>query len=224
MIVSRGNLQAVVNTTKQPPVLNNVYFEDGMTVAFNGQTIAVVGPVQEATREEVFVTETPNSSMTISAETVKEVLKNLPVDKLTGGLLEHCDVDPHAVFRLTDGKRKRTIAGKVYKRDYIPFRTVLQKARESEVVQRIELNRHRLRTLLEFMDKACPDASGEAPVYLEFTSNHDVIMRAVNPRTGQRALGYMSSYKDGEWLEPDSWERNLTSEKPRRAARRRNDA
>ncbi len=215
MIYSRSNLAAALITAKQPPILNNVHMAEGTTVAFDGKLLVAVSPVNERVKKEVPLPESEAGTLTVSAETIKEVLKNMPTDKRFHGLLEHCDVTSAGKFALTDGKRSRSITGKVFAKDFLDYKSVFQKAKSSPVATRVVLNRHRLKQMLDFLDKACPDGSNEAPVYLEFSEDRDVIARAQNPINGQRAIGYLTSYKaeEGQWLEPDEWERGITGEK-----------
>jgi hypothetical protein len=233
MILSRSNLLAVQATSKGSPILNNVHVAaDGSTVAFDGRALLAISPVNETVKAQVPLTDSgPIAASTISSETVREVLRGLPIDKKYRGLLEHCDLSAEGVFSLTDGKRSRSITAKLYNREFVDYKAVLRKGKSAKVVARVVLNRERLANLLTILDKACPDASGEAPVFLEFTAENDLVMRAANPITGQRAIAYMTSYKaeEGKWLEENEWERALTdgSTKPsttpttaRRAVRR----
>lgn len=227
MIYSRSNLQAVQCTGKSPAVLNTVHFVEGSTIAFDGKLLVAVSPVRDEVKAEIPEQETPAGTLplTISAETIKEVLKNMPTDKRFHGLLEHTDLDAAGTFRLTDGKRRRQIMGKIFSKDFINYKEIFQKAKQARVSNKVVLNRHRLKALLDFLDKACPDGSNESPVYLEFSEDQDVLVRALNPVNGQRAIGYMTSYKaeEGQWLEPDSWESGIAGDepKPKRVAKPR---
>lgn len=217
LIFSKSNLLAVLCSGKNPPLLRNVHFtEDGSTVAFDGKALVLVSPVRSETKSNVPLTESAPANLTISAETVKEVLKNMPSDKLFDGKLEHTDLNAKGVFATHDGKRGRSISGKVYNKEFIDYETVLKKARSSPTAVKVVLNRKRLASILAFLDAACPDKSGEAPVYLEFTEDNDVFVRAVNPINDQRGFAYMTSYKteEGQWLEADKWERDMTGEQP----------
>lgn len=223
MIYSRSNLSAVICSNKQPAVLNTVHFNQGTTIAFSGKVLVAVSPVKEEIKAEVPEIETEGSVLTMAAETVKEVLKNMPVDKKFHGLLEHADLDSKGTFKLTDGKRKRSISGKIFSKEFVDYQQVLSKAKESGTAVKVVLNRHQLGLLLDFLNKSCPDGSNESPVYLEFTNNQDVLIRAENPVNGQRAFGYMSSYKaeEGQWLKEDEWENSLTGGNRRVAVRRK---
>ncbi len=221
MIISRSSLQAVLCTNKTPPILDNVHFQtDGTAVAFDGKMLGVVSPVRTEIKEQIPIVETPGVAATMSSETIREVLKNMPVDKKFHGLLEHTDLTPEGTFKLTDGKRQRSLAGKPYSREYIDYRAVIRQI--GKPVVRVVLNRHRLKAMLDFLDKACPDGANESPAYLEFSESNDVTIRTVNPMNGQRALGYMASYKneEGKWLEPDEWEQSLVA-RPKATARLR---
>jgi hypothetical protein len=215
MILSRSNLLAYHATSKNSPVLNNLHVtNDGSTVAFDGAALLLVSPVLEARKETLPIKDSgPTKDITVSTDTIKEVLKALPVDKKFDGSLEHCDLSADGVFTHTDGPRDHTIRAKVYPRQYIDYRGVLSAAKASPVVARVVLNRDRLANLLTMLDKICPDGTGEAPVFLEFTQDNDIFMRAINPLNKQRAIAYMTSYKgeEGQWLEEDAWERHMTT-------------
>lgn len=212
MIYSRSNLVTALVTSKAPPILNNIHFVNGATIAFDGKLLVAVSPVNERVKGEVPLPESESGTLTVSADTIKEVLKNMPTDKKFHGLLEHCDVTSSGKFALTDGKRSRSITGKVFAKDFIDYKSVFRKAKESPAVVKVVLNRHRLKQMLDFLDKACPDGSNESPVYLEFSQDNDILARATNPINGQRAIGYLTSYKaeEGQWLEADEWESGLT--------------
>lgn len=218
MILSKGNLQAMHCTAKNPPILNHVHFtEDGTSVAFDGKMLVAVSPVSDKTREVVPLENSVGTGdVTVSVETVKEILKNMPSDKKFNGVLEHCDLDGEGKFTLTDGKRLRSITGKIFSREFLDFRKVFAKAKASPVKQRVALNRERLTKLLEFLGKVCPDGGNEVPVYLEFTEDGGVLARVEHLVTGQRALGYMTALqeaREGAWLEADGWEEGLAVKK-----------
>lgn len=219
MILSRSNLLAVQGTSKDSPILDNLHIaKDGTTVAFDGRALLAISPVTQEMQEKVTLTDTgPHANeqgITVSTESVKEVLKNLPLDKKFNGIREHVDLSPDGVFTIDDGKREKTIRAKVFPRPFINYRTLLRNAKQSPVSVRVVLNGKRLRNLLDMLNKACPDDSGESPIFLEFTQDNDIILRTINPINSQRALGYMTSYKgaEGQWLEEDMWERKLSTD------------
>jgi hypothetical protein len=109
--------------------------------------------------------------------------------------------------------RDRSIGAKVYTRAYFNYRHAFQKANEAASRVRVVLNRKRLISLLEALDRICPDSSGEFPVFLEFTNAGDVLMKAQGHH-GQRVLGFMKAYQGGEgaWMEPDAWERGMMND------------
>jgi hypothetical protein len=218
MILSRSNLLASQGTSKDSPILNNLHVTwDGSTVAFDGRALLCVSPVAVEMEDKVTLRDTgrPNSEtgVTVSTESVKEVLKNLPVDKKFDGVREHVDLSPAGVFTIDDGKREKTITAKVYPRQFVDYKAVLTNAKKSPAVARVVLNGKRLRNLLDMLDKICPDSSGDSPVFLEFTEDNDILIRAVNPLNSQRVVAYMASYKneEGQWLEEDEWEKNIST-------------
>lgn len=224
MIISKTSLQ-VLNITNNDkiPVLNNVHIrKDGTTIGSNGKTILAVSPVGTEVRKTLrdrIGDEELKDGLTISEETCKDVLKNIPRDIQFKGLLEHCnvkEVDAISVeFTMTDGKRPKTIKGKRWTREYIPFEEVFKRVMSSIKNVKVVLNRKRLISLLEAIDKACPDSTGNSPIYIEFSKDNDVIVRAMNYGNGQEVIGVMQSYKGAEssWLEESKWEKSLCGEK-----------
>jgi hypothetical protein len=224
MIISRSSLQ-VLNIIKNDkvPVLNNVHItQDGTVIGSNGKCIILVSPVTKEVRNNLkeLIGDDPINDpkgVTISEEAGKDVLKNMPKDTQFKGLLEHVNVIPdeedhRAVeFKLTDGKRPKAIRGRRWERDYIEYQKVLDRVNRTKEVKRVVLNRKRLLSLLDTIDKACTDTSGNSAVFLEFSEANDIIVRGVNYANGQRMIGVMQSYKgnEGEWLEQDEWEKKI---------------
>lgn len=227
MIVSKNSFQ-IVELTKSDnkvPVLDNICIEDnGTAVASNGKCILLVSPVKADTKKRLknILDEHPSDGVIVSSETVKHVLKDLPADRQFGGLLEHCDVErigQDCHIRFTDGKRRRSLVGKCYPRQYIPYRDivgpVLKTSNETNKNVRIVLNLRRLILLLGVIEKICPDTTGESPIWLEFTGDGNVIIRGINNINGQRCIGFMTSYKgiEGRWLVADEWEESYSIHK-----------
>ena len=219
MIISKQGLRVVEITTadNKVPVLNNVLIEeDGTCVGSNGKSILMVSPVKQETEDALknVLNKTEKAQMVVSADTIKQVLKDIPADKQFGGLLEHCDIEKQegeCRVRLTDGKRRRSFQGKLYPRKYLPYKKIVQPALSSRDGRKVVLNLKRLLALLSTIEKICPDTTGESPVWVEFT-NEQIIVRGLNNTNGQRVIGIMSTYKgiEGRWLDPDAWEVGLS--------------
>lgn len=234
MIVSKSGL-LVVELTKadnKVPVLDNVHIEkDGTCVGSSGKSVLLVSPVLPETKKSLknILQESGNDEMTISADTIKTVLKNLPPDKQFGGILEHCNIDKRGnecKIQTTDGKRRRSIIGKLYNRGYLPFKKMVGLAlssSERKSGKRIVLNLKRLILLLSSIEKICPDTTNESPVWIDFTDDGQIVIRAINNTNGQRCIGIMTSYKgiEGQWLEADDWEQSFIEEKPEIKRKRR---
>lgn len=223
MIVSKANLSPVdvIKLDKKLPVLDNVYIgKDGTTVAGNGKAFIAVSPVVSETRKKLqplMGDTTLDRDIVVTAETIKEVLKNMPRDRQFGGALEHVDVsgeEGSVRFALHDGKRKRSIDGKAYPYDYAPFRKVFARARKNKIAVRYVLNAKRLLPMLETLCKVLDDSSDYSPLFFEFSSDGDVMIRGQSPITGQRAVGIVWAYKGNEatWLELNEWERELADD------------
>jgi hypothetical protein len=172
-------------------------------------------------------------SISMTDSTAKEVLKNVPRDKLFHGALEHVDVVSEGVgdfvAETTDGRRTRTIRGKAIERSMEPD-PMLQRILGVLEGQRVVcLNRKRLLRLLEVLDKVAEDSTGESPVWMGFGENGDVALRCVDWASGQRALAYMSAYQDEGAEQPPAseWERSKWAggpERPKPQPRRRRNA
>ncbi len=218
MILSKSSLKVsdISAVDKDIPVLNNVHItSDGSLIAANSKSVIAVSPVSKDVKTKVPINESNHHKRaTISTETIKEVIKNIPRDTLFQGLLEYCDFNDGS-FELTDGKRKKKIEGNVYQRDFIKFRGIYKEVDSEKRKHRIVLNRKRLIKLLQVIDAICPDTSGESAVYIDFTDNNSMVLRAVNHKTRQRCIGIMHSYKgiEGNWLNPDLWEKKLCQKK-----------
>jgi hypothetical protein len=217
MILSKNNLliHELSAIDKAIPVLNNVHIAaDGSTVAANGKCLIAVSPVDEKLKSSIPLQETKSDAHTISNESIKEVLKNVPKDTMFGGLLEYCDTE-NGTFTSSDGKRKRKLETNVYQKKYIDYKKAFRRIPWNNKKKRIALNRKRLIKLLQTIDKICPDSSGEGAVYIEFTEENNVVLRSINHINGQRTIALMTTYKgiEGNWLQPDEWEKKLCQKK-----------
>lgn len=226
MIVSKANLQTVHATKVDSniPALDNVHIaEDGSTVAVGGKMMIVVSPVKQELKNKLVnvVQEKGYGSMSVNADTVRKIIRSIPADRKYSGLLEHCNVERigsrTCCFTMTDGKREQSIVGKVYPREFLPYRTLVQNAVETSEVgkgMRLVMNLKRLLLLLQTIEKVAPDTSGDSPIWVEFTEKNYIIIRALNMITGQRCIGIMSPYggTEGKWLNVDDWERSFTEE------------
>jgi len=222
MILSKGNLSIVdlCKESKQIPALNNIHIQrDGTTIAASNDIIVVVSPVDEAIRRSTVLEETiVSGDHTIPSDAIKNVLRNIPSDKLFKGLLEYVDfaiIDNMCIFKGKDGKKEvNKTKVKPYTHGYIKYKEILKRVlglnRKST---KVILNLRRLNSLLEIIIKVCPDSNGDNPVFIEFTDNNDIIVRAVNQTNGQKIFGIMTSFKssDDKWLNSDTWEKQFMS-------------
>ena len=221
MKISKGNLLVVELTRldKQIPVIDHVHIrKDGCTVATNGMAVMCVSPVTEEMKEKIPLDEKKMfTDETVASETIKEILKNMPRDTKFKGVLEHCDY-ASGNFELTDGKRRRNISAKTWHRDYINYRDVLKNAHKRRNGQRCVVNLKRLLTILQTINKICPDSSKNSAVFLEFTEDDNIFIRSTNNATDQKILAYMKAYdkKEISWPELDEWEKDLLGEKKSR--------
>lgn len=221
MIVTKASLSAVkvARRDKDLPVLDNVRIEkDGTTVACARNIVLAISPPGEARAAEAPVGSTGplTRDLTIPSEYVKGVLKEVKTDKTFDGLLEYVDVHElhksvsDGAFTWIEDGCPKTLRFDVDSSNFIDYRSVFTRSLNDRSGVRLKMNRVRLKALVDTLDKVAPD-NGEAPVYIEFTEAGDMIMRATNDKTGQRAVAVMTRYSErgGDWLDPDEWERGL---------------
>ncbi len=112
MIVNRSALMfsSITAIDKKIPILNNIHITaEGAIVASNGKVLSIVEPITPESRKnalklfkmrgsnnEVIGTNEKNKNgVTISCDTIKEVLKSLPKDTTFKGLLENVSIDKY---------------------------------------------------------------------------------------------------------------------------------
>ena len=226
MILSKANLlvSLVTRADRSVPVLDNVHVAaDGTTVGVSGKAVMCVSPVPAKTRAAAPVEERGAGGFTMSAGTARDALKLMPPDKQFGGLTEMANARAaggSAVLEISDGRRSKSVVGRLWTRAFAAWRAVIGNAlRQPSVARtRVALNRRRLMHLLDAMDKACPDPTGLTPVFLEVKEGGNIVLRAENHRSGQRALAVMASYggSEGAWPDWSDWENGLADGTPAR--------
>ena len=96
---------------------------------------------------------------------------------------------------MTDGKRTRKISGKIFPREYIDYKAIFERIHsEGKDRARGRVNLKRLRAMLDAIDGAVCDTSTDAAIFIEFTSENSILLRARNARTEQNILCVMSAY------------------------------
>lgn len=219
MIISKANLQTVHTTKvdKNIPAIDNVHVaEDGSTIGIGGKMMIAVGPVKDEVKKKLknVLPEKGGGGLTINSDTVKDVIKNIPADKQFYGLREHCNVEKdgdEVLVTMTDGKRKKRTRGKLFPREFLPYKSLVKQAMETSKSGnsvRIVLNLKRFILLLQTIERVAPDTTGENPVWIEFTEKNYIIIRGLNMINGQRCIAIMSPYEgtEGKWLDLDEWE------------------
>lgn len=217
MILSKSNLLAsMVSAVQKIPLLNNVFVrKDGTTIASNGKVLIAVAPPNEKICKAYPIKDGKvNEEFLIGCESIGHVLKDIPRDTKFQGILEHCSVhldgsDIH--FKTTNGRVTRESNAKRLRLKWIDYKQILSRAMGKKSNVKIVLNKNRLLNLLTALDKICPDSSSFSPVFIEFTEGNDVVFRCIHPKTRQRAVGLMTSYKgtEGKWVGENRWERSL---------------
>lgn len=223
MVIPRGHLQ-LERMVKDDGVLQ--FHADGSALATNKKAFIAVEGISQQRREAVPLAERElgAGAVSVTAETARSVLKLIPRDKMFQGALEHADIrregDTELSVVTTDGKRVNRVRARcgVGRIDPAPVMREIDGAARSG--QTVCLNRKRLLMLLDTMERAAEDSSGESPVWLSITEGGDVALRGINQRTGQRVIGYMHAYRDVPELERSPWEMKY-GRRPRRRRRRR---
>lgn len=226
MILSKANLEVrgVASREARDGPLCSVWIEpDGTTVASNGNMLMAVEGVD---RQELGIGEIPGEvgvgeGVLLEAEVAAEVIRNMPRTGKGGGagqfaLVTKCD---SRQVELTCAERtlERRVIGKVGRGHYPTWKSILQRAERDrrQVGQsgggRVCVNRKDLIRLLESLDSACPDPSGDNATFIEFGGlEGGVVLRSVNYLTGQHAIGLiMPLDTGGQWLLENTWEKHV---------------
>lgn len=180
------------------------FLPDGRSVGANKRGSLIVGAVAAKVRAAVPVAkegEGERQPCTLGVDACKKLAAALPADKLFGGLLEHFRLDASAdlggavTVQTTDGRRNTAHTLKDAGRR-LPV-VVLEQAAAiiaDSTVRCCVLNGKRLEVLLTALRKACPDRSGETPVWLWVDEGGDIVLGTVDYKTGQAAAGAMRAY------------------------------
>lgn len=199
MRINKTNLEVynIISTDKTMPLLNNVHFvKDGSTIASNAQTLVCVSPSDKNDEKDI----------TINSDTIKEVLKALPSNiKFTdqNNLIDIDNYNDKIRFSFSDGERKRTIDAKKYNYEYINYKKLIKRELNSKVLNKIIINKKRLFTVLQTLEKIIPEKSGEFSIYIEITKT-SLIIKTIHPKTDQNILAIML-LNNGEWIKNDYW-------------------
>ena len=233
MIYSKGNLHAanITKNDKDISVLNNVHFtKEGGSIASGGEPACVlaVSPVTEETKENVPLIDSElKDDLTINSESVKEVIKNIPKDTKYGGALEHTDLErdnENINFIVSSGKgRIKRFEAKEFPFEYVDYKEVYKNVFERKILAKTAINLKRFITMLETIDKICPDSAKHSIVHMSLTDKNDVILHCENVKNGQRVLGIIKAYegRESEGLKFTEWERGLTCQKRKKFLRKR---
>lgn len=214
MILSKANLLAINITEKGGDTrLQTLHVaKDGSTIAANSRTLIAVSPVEKGVRENLtFLKGSEHDEAgTITAETVKSVLKYMPKDLLYKGLLEHCSFE-EGKFSIHDGKRTQRVEAKLFDREYINYKEAFEKIGKAKVKNRIVINLKTLLTTLQVIDKIAQNTTNDNPIYIDITEDGHLVLRSLNYRTNQRVIAFTSAYKQEEtkWMAWNLWERRL---------------
>lgn len=214
MIISKSSLNVVhiAKPDKQVPLLDTVHItEQGETVAANRDSVIMVSPVDEEIKNKYPVKGKESEAITLTSESVNDIIHYIGTDRVFEGTLEHCDIvnkNGKAEVICYDGKRTKILEGKAYP-EYFDYRSLFERIQSESIDVKVTLNRKRLLSLLNTIEKVCPDKGDFAPIYLEFTKNGDVIIRAKNAKFKQKVLAVMRGIPGVGELEYSEWEKQF---------------
>jgi len=219
MIVSKNALQ-VVNLTapdKQVPLLDTVHIrEDGGIVAANRDVVILVSPVKEEVKGAYPLKSRETEEVTISSDSIRDIIKYIGVDKRFGGLLDNCDIvkkGEKVEVMCYDGQRTKVFEGKCYP-EYFEYMQLLTRVCEDSNNIRVVLNVKRLKALIDTIDKVCMDRGDFAPIFFEFTNSGDILIRAVDAKIGTRVMAVIRSLPGSKFLDYSAWEKQFLKRKP----------
>jgi len=214
MLFSKANLtvRQVAATNPQDRTLNCVHFSaDGATVASNGRTLLAVGPVDESRVHFPPVegnANPPAIGISVPLDIVADAVSNLPKDKKTSlqnVKLTGCTLD-RVEFTTSNLTKEKRVAGQPIRERFPEWAAIIRKAKTNASSGRIVLPRKDFITLLAAMDDAADDGE-EGAVFIEFgTENSGLVLRSINPKTGQDIIGLAIPMKTGgSWVQGTSW-------------------
>ena len=217
MIVSKASLQlsALAKKDTTVPQLENIKVEsDGTVVAANRNTVIAMSPVPDEAKRNLPTRESEPCEGMIPRDLAQRAMTAIGRDRMFGGRLEFADVSKERgdiKFKVVDEKNKTaTLEDEEPRGEWVPWRQIITE--HGKTIGTFILNRSRLHILLDILDRAAPDSGGETPVYLEFTEDNYLVIRARNYITGQDVFGVMMSYK-GAQLEQSEWEEGIRAGK-----------
>jgi hypothetical protein len=221
--LNKANLNTVTitKTDKDQPLLDNVHITPlGDTVGANGSAVVAVQNMQLKSGSAKMYS--GDVGCTISAGTVREVLKALPNDKRFGDLLDRVemkDEDGKIVFGFSDGIRERSIEAKKYPYGYVKYQEVFKHAYEEKTSHpavrsgtSFIVNRKRLLSVLSALDKIAPDSSGVFPLFVDVLDDQ-LLIRLEHPRTKQRVVCAVHLSQTDKMLDVNEWEKGLAGSK-----------
>jgi hypothetical protein len=216
MIFSKASLQVIGISKKDlnVPMLDCIRLEkNGTVVGVAKNVIVAVEGLSEKIVHNVPLSSEGGSGCTISAETIKHILSSIK-DVAFGGILEYVNVKVEGnkvAFEYRDGKRSSAVTASSYPGKWVKWKEMFKSAFMKKQEVKVILNRSRLKMLLDLLDKTAPDNGGESAVYLEFTTDNNLVLRAKNYVTGQWTYAVMTSYKMGLdiWPQETEFERDI---------------
>ena len=117
--------------------------------------------------------------------------------------------DPARVgFTSINPKGDPSIHGSLPKQESFPnWKKVLRgMVGKSERRTRVVVMRKDLLNLLLTMETACPDSSGNSPIFLELGEEGGLLIRTINYITRQHVIGMVNVAREVKWLVRDKWE------------------
>lgn len=233
MIVSKAALQAATlcAADKDVPALSMIQIEpDGTVVAANGKAIIAVSPIMAKIREAVPLPDKDrmDEGVVLGLDTVRDLVKQIGKDTQFKGLLDHVSLrlvepgKPGIVATTTDGKRRTETTIRRIRETGIDWLPKLREAFGEPMALggggKWVVNRLRLRSVVDTLDRVCPYSGDFSPVFWTFFQSGTAIVRTENELTGQRAVVILSGIageqiEDGDWLDLNDWEKRLASGK-----------
>jgi len=213
MILSKASLaiEKIANVDDGPCTIT----QDGAIAGSARRAAMVVTPLEEKQRDAVAKVLPPQKlkgETNLAARTIRDMDKLIPKDSTFKGLLEYCDVtdlgDDGVEVTSTDGHRVQSIrARRARKRvDVGAVMRAMVEVVTTRHVATFVVNRKRLMALLDALNRACPDSASASPVWVSIGDDGDVVLRAENRATGQRAWALMSSGNAKESPPLGEWE------------------
>ncbi len=233
MLLGKANL-SIVSMADDASIFSNLHClhiaQDGTTVACDKFGMVACSPVPEGTffpiPPEKRVGPGPGG-LCLSPDFIRQISRVAPKGGKSGnpfGIVGITGITNHEVkVTVCDRSTEQVVSGSPIQMLYPLWKNVFRNIWEqikkvlalSPTPRRICFKRKRLLQLLQTLDKASADKSGEGLVFIELAEeSNPALFRIENVETGQRIIATLRPVflRGDDWMVPSTWEKSVLSQ------------